>query len=85
MESLLCGTPVIGFPVGGILDMIQNNLNGIITKDISVSSLKEALDSFLKDGVGLSTEEIGNNALEKYALNIQAEKYNNLFNELLST
>jgi glycosyltransferase involved in cell wall biosynthesis len=85
LESLLCGTPVIGFPVGGILDMIQNNLNGIVTKDISVASLEKSLNLFLEVGVESSSEEISKNSLEKYALNIQAEKYIKLFNEILST
>jgi glycosyltransferase involved in cell wall biosynthesis len=85
LESLLCGTPVIGFPVGGILDMIQNNLNGIISKDISVGSLEKSLNLFLEEAVEWSSEEISKNSLEKYALNIQAEKYIKLCNEILST
>jgi glycosyltransferase involved in cell wall biosynthesis len=29
LESLMCGTPVIGFSIGGITDMIQHGTNGL--------------------------------------------------------
>lgn len=32
MESLACGTPVIGFDIGGIPDMIQHKRNGYLAK-----------------------------------------------------
>jgi glycosyltransferase involved in cell wall biosynthesis len=32
MEALSCGTPVVGFEVGGILDMIKHKENGYIAK-----------------------------------------------------
>ena len=32
MESLCCGTPVVGFDVGGIPDMIQHKENGYLAK-----------------------------------------------------
>ena len=47
LESLMCGTPVIGFPVGGIPDMIEHGKNGLLTKDVSVSGLKDTLLVFL--------------------------------------
>lgn len=62
LESLLCGTPVIGFPVGGIPDMIQHEQNGLLTKDISVSSLVESLNEFLKDDVIFNRDQIRTNA-----------------------
>ncbi|MFI5185153.1 MAG: glycosyltransferase [Chitinophagales bacterium] len=32
MESLSCGTPVVGFNVGGIPDMINHKMNGYIAE-----------------------------------------------------
>lgn len=43
MESLCCGTPVVGFHVGGIPDMIDHKINGYLAK------YKDAAD--LADGI----------------------------------
>ena len=46
IESLMCGTPVIGFPVGGIPDMVIHEENGLITEEISVAALVRSLKNF---------------------------------------
>src|SRR5690606_8995588 len=58
LESLMCGTPVIGFPVGGISDMIVDGENGLLTKEISVTSLAEALTYFLANPKRFDRENI---------------------------
>ena len=84
LESLMCGTPVIGFPIGGILDMVQNEINGYITNDISSESLKETLLNFLNNHVTFSATEIRTKAIEKYDLLIQANQYINLYKSVLN-
>lgn len=83
LESLMCGTPVIGFPVGGIPDMVDNGVNGLLAKEIGVNSLAEALRSFLLDPEKFDREKIRKNAVEKYDDKIQAKKYLYLFNQIL--
>ncbi|WAC01933.1 glycosyltransferase [Lacinutrix neustonica] len=83
LEALLCGTPVIGFPVGGIRDMIQNGKNGLITNTISVAALSQAINAFFKTGVQLTSEEIRQDALTKYDQKIQANNYIELFKKIL--
>ncbi|MBT1712621.1 glycosyltransferase, partial [Fulvivirgaceae bacterium PWU5] len=36
IESLMCGTPVIGFKTGGVPDMIKHGHNGILVDNINV-------------------------------------------------
>nr|WP_315177565.1 glycosyltransferase [uncultured Flavobacterium sp.] len=84
LESLMCGTPVIGFPVGGIPDMIQDGVNGFITEEISVNSLVETLNKFLDNPSCFNGAEIRNNAIKKYDQKIQAKKYIDLFNSILN-
>ncbi len=84
LESLMCGTPVIGFPVGGIPDMIQDGVNGFITKEISVDSLVETINKFLNNTSCFSKVEIRNNAIKKYDQKVQSEKYIDLFNKILN-
>lgn len=84
IESLVCGTPVIGFPVGGIPDMIQDGINGFITKEVSVDSLVETLKKFLSNPNCFNGVEIRNNAVKKYDQSIQSQKYIDLFNNVIN-
>lgn len=84
LESLMCGTPVIGFPVGGIPDMIQDGVNGFITKEISVNSLVESINKFLNNPCCFDEIEIRGNALRKYDQKVQSEKYIELFTSILN-
>jgi glycosyltransferase involved in cell wall biosynthesis len=83
LESLLCGTPVIGFPVGGIPDMIEHAQNGLLTNEVSVDSLKETILLFLNNGILNSREEIRGKAVLKYDQSVQAKEYIKLFKNIL--
>jgi len=83
LESILCGTPVIGFPVGGIQDIIQNWENGLLAVDISVSALLETLVEFFNATEKFQGNTIRENALKKYHQNIQANNYIELFRNIL--
>jgi glycosyltransferase involved in cell wall biosynthesis len=83
LESLMCGTPVIGFPVGGITDMVEHGVNGLLSKDISVTSLLEILKQFLTGKKVFDRTSIRNNALKNYALKVQADKYLELYHEIV--
>ncbi|TDE04575.1 glycosyltransferase [Flavobacterium hiemivividum] len=84
LESLMCGTPVIGFPVGGIVDMVQHGENGMLTKDISVKSLLESLQEFLKSDSVFDSSQIRINAVKKYDLKVQALEYKKIFETILA-
>jgi glycosyltransferase involved in cell wall biosynthesis len=48
-ESLACGTPVVAFPVGGIPEMVIDEKNGFLAKEINAPSLQTTLASALAD------------------------------------
>lgn len=83
IESILCGTPVIGFPVGGIVDMIQDGENGYLAKEISAASLLEAINKYFVNSERIDSTKIRRNAVEKYNINISVKFYKKCFNELL--
>ncbi|WP_158838009.1 glycosyltransferase [Polaribacter sp. L3A8] len=83
IESLLCGTPVIGFPKGGITDIIEHGVNGYLTEDISVKSLVIQLNIFLDTSKIFNSVNIRDNAIKKYSLQVQATSYIKLFNKLV--
>ncbi|SDB64964.1 Glycosyltransferase involved in cell wall bisynthesis [Flavobacteriaceae bacterium MAR_2010_188] len=84
MESIMCGTPVIGFPVGGIKDMIKDNLNGHLTDEISVASLADGINDFLNKSDSFDTDAIRKDAVERYDLSIQVNAYINLYQSLIT-
>ena len=83
LESLMCGTPVIGFPVGGIQETIQDGFNGYLCERIGVPPLVETIKKFLENTDTFSREAIAADALKKYATDIQAQAYLNLYEGIL--
>jgi glycosyltransferase involved in cell wall biosynthesis len=85
LESLMCGTPVIGFPIGGIPDMIQDGVNGFLTDDISVNSLVATINKFLNNSNCFDEVEIRDKAIKKYDQSVQSKKYIDLFKAILNS
>ncbi len=83
LESIMCGTPVIGFPVGGIPDMIQDGENGYLTKEISVPALVKTISKFLETSNVFDNDTIRKNAVKKYYLQVQANNYIKLYEQIL--
>ncbi|MBU2952158.1 glycosyltransferase [Tamlana agarivorans] len=83
LESLACGTPVIGFNIGGIPDMIEEGENGILCDEISSFGLKKAIEKFLNIKDRFDKKRIRENAAKKYDLSVQAQAYSKLFKSTL--
>ena len=84
IESLMCGTPVIGFPSGGINEIINHGKNGLLCKEISVDALAYSINSFLDGKIEFCQKTIHEDALNKYDKNIQSKNYVSLFNQILN-
>ena len=87
MESIACGTPVVGFPVGGMIDLVRPGQTGWLAKEVSPTALAQALQPALNDlenGVDLrnSCRAI---AEAEYSDNLQAIRYLDLFRSLCKT
>ncbi len=72
IESLCCGTPVVGFDIGGC-EAIINEVNGMVSFDISKEGLAETINSSLSQP--FHRRNIAIQSQEEYGLSIQAEKY----------
>lgn len=81
LESLFCGTPVVGFNIGGIPDMVEDAVNGFICDETDAKKLALTIQKGLD--FGFDRIEISKKAQEKYSLKRQTESYIELYNNLL--
>jgi glycosyltransferase involved in cell wall biosynthesis len=84
IEALSCGTPIIGFPIGGIKETIQNEFNGYLCPELSVDALKNTIEIFFKNSCLFNSEEISADAHDKFDNKKQASKYVEIYNSLLT-
>lgn len=87
VESMACGTPVLGFNIGGIPDMVEHKKTGYLVKPRDVKGIIEGITWF----INASTEtrlklsnQCRKKAEELYALHIQANNYKIVYEELNS-
>jgi len=85
IESLLCGTAVISFPIGGLPDMIKHKKNGYIADEISVDALAKTINIFFEKGVEFTTDQIRYDAIERYDISVQVESMVDLYNDIYTT
>ena len=76
MEAMACGTPAVGFEVGGIPEMIENRKSGFLAKYKSAESLAEGIRWVLYEA---SQIELSKNArqkvLDNYSEKVVVEQY----------
>ena len=82
LESLSCGTPVIATPVGGMLDIIENGVNGILSADLSSQSFANVIIRFLETKNNFDRTSIRKNAVSLFSLERQADSYLKLYRNL---
>jgi glycosyltransferase involved in cell wall biosynthesis len=81
IESLLCGTPVIGFKVGGIAETIKDGENGFLVSQIDSNLLMETIKKALF--FPFQREKIAESSKQKYDLRVQARKYIELYRNII--
>ncbi|MBD3322935.1 glycosyltransferase [candidate division KSB3 bacterium] len=85
MESLACGTPVIGFNVGGILDMIRPGETGWLVPPRDVAALRTAIFDALAHPEKRSEMSVNCRRVveQEYSVDIQFRRYLQLYEELV--
>lgn len=85
VESLACGTPVVAFNIGGMPDMINHQLNGCLAKPFDIKDFAEGVRWVISDAERWTTlsQNARQTVEDRFTLEIQAQKYLRLFNELL--
>jgi glycosyltransferase involved in cell wall biosynthesis len=84
-ESMACGTPVVGFASGGIVDMVRPGVTGELAPTRDVAAMREAVKKVLSDPARRA--EMGANCrrvvMEEYSLDVQARSYETLYRALV--
>lgn len=87
LESLACGTPVLGFNTGGIPDMVIENKTGFLVEQGNSELLATKIKFALKNPELL--KKMGNYsavfARNNFSLDMQALKYISLYKKILKT
>lgn len=85
-ESLACGTPVIGFATGGMLDMVRPGLTGQLVPVGDTAGLRDAMRSMLQnpDSLKAMSEHCRRIAISEYSMEVQAAAYFKLYESLLT-
>jgi glycosyltransferase involved in cell wall biosynthesis len=86
MEAVACGTPVVGFPIGGMPDMVRPKQTGWLATEVSSPGLAHVLNEALADVArGMDYRDTCRAIAEgEYDSSIQAERYIRLFRSLMS-
>ena len=86
MEAIACGTPVIGFAVGGVPDMVRTGQTGWLANEVSPEALAATIDTALSDlHGGLNLQDTCRAVAEaEYSSELQAQRYVALFDSLLT-
>ena len=85
LEAMSCGVPAVGFDIGGVCDVIQEDHTGKLVPVGDTQAMAQALLDLVSQNAKRQAMKINcrTAALEKYKLEIQAHTYLQLYNELL--
>jgi glycosyltransferase involved in cell wall biosynthesis len=84
LESMACGTPVVGFKTGGIPDMVRHGITGLLVDTTEIEALRAAIRELLHDPI--KRKAMATNcrriAVDEYSLDLQTRRYTSLYESL---
>lgn len=84
-ESMACGTPLVSFEVGGVPELVRNEITGYLAhpenpQDLSCKLTKVLENSNLRANLSKNCRRI---AIEEYSLELQTKRYIRLYKDIL--
>ena len=87
LEAMVSRTPIVATAVGGIPQVIEDEKDGLLVPSQDAQAIAQAVDKMIHDEL-LSTslvEQASVKVNKEYNITIMAEKYSNLYREILGT
>jgi len=87
LEAMSCGTPVLAFEIGGVPDAVTDGITGHLVASGNVEGYAAALVELVMDKSQreLMSDAARKTADSKYSLKVQADRYHDLYQDLLSS
>lgn len=84
LESMACGTPVVGFAIGGLRDLVRTGQTGALVAPEDSAALREALASLWRDPARAAQMRPACRrvALAEFTLDVQARRHRDLYRTL---
>lgn len=84
-ESIACGTPVVSFEIGGVPDLVRPGITGYLAPAENIKAFAQSIVQLLEDNqlrqkMSTNCRQI---AVEEYALELQAQRYIDVYKECL--
>ena len=85
-ESLSCGTPVVAFDIGGLRDIVTNNLTGYLVDPYNIHKLHLMVQRTIENRAALLPAlELHRQVAERFGLSVIANKMKNLYIQTLDS
>lgn len=75
IEAILNGKPIVSTPVCGVVDVVDNNVNGLISEDFTVENFQKMLLDFIDKKAELQRNAIQQMQNSPYTISNCAQKY----------
>jgi glycosyltransferase involved in cell wall biosynthesis len=87
MEAIACGTPCVAFNIGGMSEMIEHQVNGYLAQPYQIDDLAQGIAWVIENQE--RHQKLCDRAREKaeqeFTLEIQARRYESVYQELKET
>lgn len=85
IESLCCGTPIVGFSTGGVPEIVRDGLDGLLVPTHDGTTLTKAAvtllqDTYLRERMG---KEAAISAAQRFNLDLFARRYQKVYEAVL--
>jgi glycosyltransferase involved in cell wall biosynthesis len=85
VESMACGTPVVAYDVGGVVDLVRHGKTGLLAPPRDVRALRSAIVELLKDPAKRDemAAQCRRVAREEYSYQVQVRRHVDLYKTVL--